>query len=221
MNIIQTWKDIRVPYTCFNFIEKLKSLNANYKYFFFTDSDIVNFVKSFYPEYFDVFKRFKYKIQQIDFFRYLAIYHYGGIYLDIDMEINQSFDDMDFTVCNFPIEYKTDTEFTIGNYAFYAPEKHPFLKHIIDNIIINADADLSIIEKDQDNSVDNRECVYIYSTTGPIFIKNCYLKYENKNDVLLLEPEIFEAGRFGKYGKHNEFGYWKHNNNVYIPLTDS
>ena len=33
-------------------------------------------------------------IQKIDFFRYLAIYYYGGIYLDLDMDINVNFDQL-------------------------------------------------------------------------------------------------------------------------------
>ena len=63
---------------------------TNDYYEFFDDDDIAEFLKTNYPEFKDTFNAFSHTIQKIDFFRYLAIYKYGGIYLDIDMEIHTS-----------------------------------------------------------------------------------------------------------------------------------
>jgi mannosyltransferase OCH1-like enzyme len=220
LNIFQTWKDVGVPPMCAPLIENMRELNKNCNHFLLTDENIVLFIKTTFPEYYDFFTKFKYKIQQIDFFRYLLIYHYGGVYLDLDMEMKTPFDDLDKTKCIFPMEYKTSNGFTLGNYAFYSPKNHPFLKHIIDTIL-NSEMDFhNVINENKDeieDSVDDKEFIYVYHTTGPSIIQKCYMTYENKKEIILLEPSyIFEEGCFGHYGKHNEFGFWKNKNNTNI-----
>jgi len=225
INIIQTWKTTAIPATCYPFVMKIRELNKNYNHTIFTDNDIINFITNKFPEYLNTFVNFKYKIQQIDFFRYLAIYYYGGVYLDIDMEIVLPFDDLDLYKCMFPIEYKNNKNENkkdiglIGNYAFYSPRQHPFIKHIIDNIV-NFDLSEEDIEKHISKHPDDKEWAYVYHTTGPDLVTRCYYSYENKNDIILLEPDTFEDCCFGKYGKHNSFGYWKSKeNDLTLPLT--
>jgi mannosyltransferase OCH1-like enzyme len=87
MNIIQTWKTKDIPIDLFNYIEKIRTLNPNCNYMFFDDNDIDKFMKSTKPEYYECFCNLTEKIQQIDFFRYVAIYYYGGLYLDLDIDI--------------------------------------------------------------------------------------------------------------------------------------
>jgi mannosyltransferase OCH1-like enzyme len=220
MNIIQTWKEDGIPPPCVPFVEKVLKLNRDSTHLFFNDKDINNFVNQEFPEYYNVFTNFKYKIQQIDFFRYLAVYYYGGIYLDIDVEINKSLNDLDKTKCVFPVEYCEGHSFSIGNYIFYSPEKHPFIKHIIDTIIDSqAKLDYKEIENEINNSPDEKEYAYVYSTTGPSMIMRCYESYIHKDEIVLLKPEIFEEGCFGDYGKHHEFGFWKNRtNNLFNPM---
>jgi len=211
LQIIQTWKNNDIPDYCYYLIMKMRSHNPNETFLFFTDNDIVNFVKIFGFEYFDTFNKLKYKIQQIDFFRYLAIYHYGGLYLDIDMDISESFSSLDRTKCIFPIEVKEHNSNLIGNYAFYAPPKHPFLKHIIDCIINPISQEE--IENAQNNHTDPREHVYVYFTTGPELVTRAYSSYSNPEDVILLEPTCeFKKDCFGDYGQHRSYGTWKSGN---------
>jgi len=222
-NIIQTWKEEGIPPMCFPFVKNIRELNTDCNHGIFTDNDIINFVTNKYPEYLNTFLNFKYKIQQIDFFRYLAVYYYGGVYLDIDMEIIQPFDDLNLHKCVFPVEYKAEVNNAnanskqndiglIGNYAFYSPRQHPFIKHIIDNIV-NFDLCEEEIDKFISTHPDDKEFAYVYYTTGPNLITRCYSSYENKDDIILLEPQPFEESCFGKYGKHNAFGYWKSKEN--------
>jgi hypothetical protein len=223
MNIIQTWKEDGIPPPCVPFVEKLLNLNRDSTHLFFNDKDINEFVKQEFPDYYNVFTNFKYKIQQIDFFRYLAVYYYGGIYLDIDVEVNKSLNDLDKTKCVFPIEYSEGDSFSIGNYIFYSPAKHPFIKHIIDSIMnLQTTSDSADIENEIENSPDEKECAYVYSTTGPSMIRKCYESYNQKDEIVLLKPHPFEEGCFGDYGKHHEFGFWKNKvNNLFNPMKDA
>lgn len=210
MNIIQTWKTDNIPEHYKNFIFNLRGSNSENNFLFFTDYSIKIFIQVNFPQYYETFLNLKYKIQQIDFFRYLAIYHHGGLYLDLDMNITKNMDDLDKSVCNFPIEIKNaDGSILLGNYAFYAPKGDPFIKHIIDNIA-NPPISEDEIKFAQDNHSDDKEHVYVYYTTGPELVTRAYWSYEDRASIKLLEPETYQNDCFGKYGRHCSFGSWKH-----------
>ena len=49
--LIQTWKTTNLPEKCKDFVADLKNLHPDYKYLFFTDDDIHNFLNKNYEEY--------------------------------------------------------------------------------------------------------------------------------------------------------------------------
>ena len=113
-----------------------------------------------------------------------------------------------FALLLFSIEFLKNTDVIlrnqgfkplIGNYAFYAPKKHPFLKKIIDNIV----------EKRIKISINNNKNKYVYYTTGPVMVSQSYIDYKKKNDILLIKPNPFKKSSFGKYGRHCNMGSWK------------
>lgn len=219
MNIIQTWKDHNIPNKYSPFVKSVEKFKSNWNYMFFTDADIELFMNNYASEYKSVFDNFPHKIQKIDFFRYLVIYHFGGLYLDLDILLQTPLDNLlkDPDVCKFPIEINEvqDTIITrnnffslIGNYAFYAPAKHPFIKKIIDNIV-NERMSQSDIELAQKTNGDSKDHVYVYCTTGPIMVTQSYIDYQNKNNISLIKPEPLQNNHFGNYGMHCCYGSWK------------
>ena len=135
-NIIQTWKSNDIPNKYDNLMNSIKKYNPDYNYIFFTDRDIELFLKKEYYDYYETYLKLPIKIQRIDFFRYIAIYHYGGFYMDLDILCLKSFDDLLDNQCIFPIdeiifenmcgikryEYfcKKHNYFLLGQYAFAA-----------------------------------------------------------------------------------------------------
>tara|TARA_B100000282_G_scaffold296365_1_gene278055 strand:+ start:130 stop:789 length:660 start_codon:yes stop_codon:yes gene_type:complete len=219
MNIIQTWKTKHIPVQFKDCMNSVIHHNSNFNYMFFTDQDIYEFITTKMPEYQDTFFSFKTKIQKIDFFRYLVIYYYGGVYLDLDIMIEKNLTELyeNPDICKFPIEYIhindtfiTDQGFVhlIGNYAFYAPAKHPFIKKIIDNIV-----DHRITKNDIDKAAltngDSIQDVEIYCTTGPIMVTQSYIDMENKKSIELLTSRPFRSERFGMFGQHLCYGTWR------------
>ena len=90
------------------------------------------------------FIRFAVPIQRYDFFRYLAIYHLGGFYFDMDVFLASGLSDLLDFGCVFPFEELTINMFLreqygmdweIGNYAFGAAAGHPFIHAIIKNCV--------------------------------------------------------------------------------------
>lgn len=209
-NIIQTWKDHNLPEKYKSLVMNVKKLNPNSKYMFFTDKDIDIFIKNKFPQYYSIFHNFPYTIQKIDFFRYLAIYYYGGVYLDLDILLFKSLNDIiDNNKCVFPLEFSKSSDKIlhkqgfyglIGNYAFYAPKNHPFIKKIIDNIV-NKRIDIT------NSTNDNRK--YVYYTTGPVMVTQSYIDFYFKNLIKIIQPFPFKKSQFGNYGKHIKFGTWK------------
>ena len=223
LTVIQTWKSLDIPQHMYNLIMKMRSHNPNVNNFFFTDKEIDIFVNQYFPCYYDTFSNFKYNIQKVDFFRYLAIYYYGGLYLDLDMDITASFDTLDRTKCIFPVETKgvEKDDILLGNYAFYAPPKHPFLLHII-NLIVDPVITDDEIASAQSKHTDPKEHVYVYFTTGPELVTRAYWSYPDRENIMLLEPSgEYQKDCFGNYGRHCSFGSWKSGEPTVPPETPS
>ena len=145
--IIQTWKTNNVPQRYMPLIDSVKKNNPDYEYLFFTDESIEKFFKMHYPEYWNTYTNLPVKIQKIDFFRYVAVYHYGGFYLDLDISVLKPFNPLLQYSCVFPIDEYIDIRFCksprykpycdaghnflLGQYAFAASPKHPFIKLLL------------------------------------------------------------------------------------------
>ena len=214
--IIQTLKNNDIPSKYINSIRSIKRYNPNYKFMFFTDKDIDKFIKEEYPQYYSTYKRLPVIIQKIDFFRYIAVYHYGGIYFDLDMTGLYPLDNILKYECVFPVDtiltpvkcasnrFKKycdkGYDYILGQYAFGAKPKHPFIKALIDGINDNID---KYIQKFKTNQTLH----YVYASTGPDYVMNIYLDYKDKNNIHVLEYPV--AQYFGKYAKHDHFGTWK------------
>lgn len=221
--IIQTWKTNNIPVKYKEDILSVKKFNKDYQYLFFSDEDITKFLKDNYPKYYDTYVKLPVIIQKIDFFRYVAVYHYGGFYFDLDMKGYYPLDELLKYDCVFPVDqniknkmcnkerYKRycglNMSFMLGQYAFGAKPKNDFIKLLIDTISDNIND--YITQYDKIKNIKNKDVQhqYIYSSTGPDFVTNVYLTYKNKKDIYILHYP--QSQYFGKYAKHNYYGTWK------------
>lgn len=213
--IIQTWKTHAIPAKQQSSVESIRNLNPDYQYMFFTDADIENFLKTHYPEYYNTFVQLPVIIQKIDFFRYVAVYHYGGFYFDIDIQCLKSLNDLLQYEAVFPIDHHivgdmcTMARFApycekpfIGQYAFAACAKNDFIKLLIDNIHNNIH---SILEE-YSNLGNKKDLDFVYRTTGPDYVTKLYYAGNYPNVKILEHPE---DQYFGEYAKHLWMGTWK------------
>ncbi len=58
-----------------------------YKYCFWTEESIYQLLSKIPYEYLNFYKNLRHPIQKIDFTKYLVLYFFGGIYLDLDINI--------------------------------------------------------------------------------------------------------------------------------------
>ena len=84
--IFQSWKTKNLPPKMGENVEKLKSMNPEYEYELWDDTDCKNFLLEHFGEnYANAFDVLKPGAFKCDFWRYAILYVYGGVYLDIDM----------------------------------------------------------------------------------------------------------------------------------------
>jgi inositol phosphorylceramide mannosyltransferase catalytic subunit len=221
--IIQTGKDLDL--SVFEKISSvnLKLVNPDFEYLYFSDKDVVDFISNQFPEYRNIFYSFRFNIQRIDFFRYLAIYHYGGFYFDLDFFLCENLTELIGNSCVFTFERiginqylkrQFKIHWDIGNYAFGAAPNHPFIRAIIDNCV------KSQVEPEWLNvmlksipSIFRRDA-YVLCTTGPGLVTRTYAENPHlHSSVKILMPEDLHNrknwNQFGKYGVHVMTSSWR------------
>lgn len=223
--IIQTGKNACHPLRNRAMVTTLRLLNPDYEYLFFDDHAVRGFFEQEFPQYRSVFDSFPFPIQRYDFFRYLAVYRYGGFYFDLDVLLASDLSGLLEHGCVFPFEGLTFSHFLrnnlgmdwqIGNYAFGAAREHPFLKALIENCVR--------AQKDPNWSGPMmrgftpffREENIILNTTGPGLASRTFAENPDLAKlVTVLFPENMDVceleswNRFGDLGVHLMDGGWR------------
>lgn len=221
--IIQTGKHIQQPLHNRAMIVNIKLLNPDYEYLFFDDDEVRRFVKQEFPQHLKIFDSFRFPIQRYDFFRYLAVYRYGGFYLDLDVMLAEGLSGLLEFDCVFPFEgltlnrflrthHKMDWE--IGNYAFGATARHPFLEAVIQNCV-RAQKEPNWVEPMMRGlPFLFKEEFLVLNTSGPGLVTRTLAENRQLAEtVTVLFPEdvcdIANWNRFGDLGVHSMEGSWR------------
>lgn len=205
----------------------LRLLNPHYEYLFFDNEDVERFIDREFPQYRQVFDSFRHPIQRYDFFRYLAVFHFGGFYFDLDVLLASDLSSLLSNGCVFPFEGLTFSrllrsygmDWEIGNYAFGAAAGHPFLKTVIDNCV-RAQQNPSWTEPMMRGVPPlSRTEHYVLYTTGPGLLSRTLA--ENPalaESVTVLFPEdvcdVRTWNVFGTFGVHLMEGTWRPSTSV-------
>ena len=84
-NKIKRINDSIVPDTIKELMIDTVKLNKEFSYILWCESNISNLIKNNYDRYYDSFSKMT-LIQKIDFAKIIIIHHFGGVYLDCDIE---------------------------------------------------------------------------------------------------------------------------------------
>jgi inositol phosphorylceramide mannosyltransferase catalytic subunit len=228
--IIQTGKNFDLPLRAKAAVATIRLLNPDFEYLFFNDEQVESFIEKHYPDYRSIFHAFPFPIQRFDFFRYLAIYHYGGFYFDLDVYMARSLEDLLAFGCVFPFEeitingYLRDRygmDWEIGNYAFGASSGHPFLLEIIRNCIKAQKEPEWAQPMVRSIPKLSRDRYMVLCTTGPGLISRTLAEYPDAaGQVRVLFPEnVCDPStwhNFGEYGVHLMEGTWGKRKNALL-----
>jgi hypothetical protein len=221
--IIQTDRSAELPLLAKAAAANLRLLNPGFEYLFFDDAQVEKFIDAEFPRYRSVFDSFPAPIQRYDFFRYLAVYRFGGFYFDTDVLLASGLEDLLEFSCVFPFEHLTIHSFLrkeygmdweIGNYAFGAAAGHPFLEAIITNCVRAQQYPEWAEAMTRSIPPMFRREHFVLVTTGPGLVSRTLAEYPGACDqVKVLFPEdVCDPNtwyRFGDYGVHLQVGTWR------------
>lgn len=189
--IHQTYKSTAVPVKVRPLIKSWQDKNPNWTYRFYTDVDCLSFVQKEFPEYLEAYKSLSKPVERSDFFRYMILLRFGGVYADLDTECRRSFDEFiqptDSLIAgwesDFPdeatrIKMRFARQQQILQWVFAAEAGHPVLKEICDFISKNAESVFSEIEN--------------YNTlekTGPGIWTDIVLRHSDKDPQIRILPK--------------------------------
>lgn len=175
--IHQTYKTEQVPTRWLREQYSCKAHNDGYQYMFWTDETSRHFIKEHYSWFLPTFDSYPYNIMRADAIRYFILYHYGGVYIDLDNGCNQRLDPL----LTLPAFFRKTDPTGVSNDVMGSIPKHDFFKKIIDNL-----------------QKFNRNWLLSYITimysTGPLFVSVLWKQYMRSNiqpghGVRILRPE--------------------------------
>lgn len=223
--IIQTGKDVRQPLRNRAVMSNIRLLNPDYEYLFFDDRKAEDFIKREFPRYVSAFDSFRFPIQRYDFFRYLAVYRFGGFYFDLDVLLASDLSALLGLGCVFPFEGLTVSRFMrdhlgmdwlIGNYAFGAAAGHVFLEAVIENCIKGLRSPDWVRPMMRGSPPLLRDEFFVLNSTGPGLISRTLAENRDlaKTVTVLFPDDVCDVGnwnRFGDLGIHLITNSWRPN----------
>jgi mannosyltransferase OCH1-like enzyme len=125
-----------------------------------------------------------------DYLRLYAVYNYGGIYLDMDMEVVKPFDPL--LQSDLMLAYENHISKNIEAGCFGAERGHPYIKKCMEYFETKPFFDQSLLQKILDMPKAER-CEFIDPMIMPEVMKNAVEQYFVKNDFHIYSRDYFTA----------------------------
>jgi inositol phosphorylceramide mannosyltransferase catalytic subunit len=170
--VYQTWYTREFPPPIQEKRDAMMKLNPDYTFILYTDDEMDVFVNENYPGVIaDCYNKLNIIVAKADFWRYLILYKYGGIYLDIDSSIEKPLRDL-IQEEDRAILSAEQNEFKFVQWCLLFEKEHLILQKTIDFVVENI----------QNNLFPNDIC----KMTGPVvFTKGVlYTHYELFGEIL-------------------------------------
>lgn len=180
-NIFQSWYTKTLDPLLQSKIDVFKNLNPDYSYNLYDDNDMDNFVNEYFNgEIAECYNKLNIIVAKVDFWRYLVLYKYGGVYLDMDSNIEKPLDELIRSTDEAIITAEGNPDLYV-QWALIFSKGHPILKKTIDLIISNI----------KNNSYPND----IHKMTGPFV----YTKAINAIHMEIFNNEIIKHNTINKF----------------------
>jgi mannosyltransferase OCH1-like enzyme len=162
--------------------EKWKQLHPLWEYRLWTDIANREFIHDHFPEFLNKYDGYPYAIQRVDAIRYLLLYRYGGVYVDLDFECLKNIEPLiEGATCLLGREaeeqcQRNEKDEIIGNAFIACTPGHPFIKAICDAVC-----------GDGRIATDN---THVLDTTGPFMLTRVYEQFAQKDSIRVLDADV-------------------------------
>jgi len=151
----------------------------DYEIFVWTDDSIATFLKDFYPFALNAFCQARNHGEAADISRYLLVYHFGGIYVDWDIELLDRKLFLDIIHLNTEGYLIIDpVNSTLASECFSAPKGEEYLLSLVKDIV----------ELHNNNL---RDTMNTPAYSGPYRMRDSLQKHQNSRQTLIPVKDIF------------------------------
>jgi len=193
-NIFQTFYTKKIPTPIADIIQKLKDNNPGYNYYFYDDDEIIQFIENCYTkEILEAYNKLRIGAARADFWRYLVLYKFGGIYLDLDSKINISIDNIINKEDKALITRERNPN-SFVQWCLFFEQTHPILKLTIKQVIEN---------------INSKQYTELDLITGPPVLSSVIEKYYKHLNLprSIYETADFELNNIIKDARFDGFDY--------------
>ncbi|KAI3406227.2 CSH1 [Candida oxycetoniae] len=182
--IHQTYKSDKIPEIWKAGQQACIDLHEGYQYILWTDEMAREFISEEFPWFLKTWDNYRYNIQRADAIRYFALYHYGGIYIDLDDGCERRLDPL-LTVSAF---VRKTMPTGISNDVMGSVPNHPFFLKVIESL-----------EKYQRSWLV--PYITIMISTGPLFLSVIWKQYKRwgvpeAGKIRILMPENYKGYKY-------------------------
>lgn len=163
--------------------ETWKEKHPDWEYRFWDKQKTGEFLENIYPEYIPKYKSFVYDVQRWDAIRYLILYQYGGLYVDMDYECIENMEPLlNDSDCCMGMEppmhaIQHNKPHIVGNALMASVPGHDYIKCIISEVF-------------SERKLSSDPGLLVMESGGPFKITQLYDAYPKKQDITLLPSEL-------------------------------
>ena len=150
-----------------------------------SQNDIEILINDKYANLLPIYNSYPFFIQKVDMAKYIILYEYGGMYLDVDLDIKSSINQLPLDKCIIArspklnvnifskcISFLPWTNVVNNNFLYLPYAKHPLCKLLIDNLHVYSCRYFWEFKAE-----------YIFRSTGPLYLMKMLDIYLKTNDV--------------------------------------
>lgn len=186
-----SWKVGNIPACYMRWVNSWKLYNPTWETKLWTDEDNRNFLKEHNQEFLEIYDGYSSNIERADSMRYFYLYHFGGLYVDLDFE------------CLGNIEPLLNSDIVLGQISARRYKRNPIQEvhpafmysnqkeHDFYGEIVNGGLQTAFQKyKDIDRTKRGFGCIEVW-TTGIEFLRQKVIEGNSNYDIKVVEDEIY------------------------------
>jgi mannosyltransferase OCH1-like enzyme len=186
--LIQTYVNNKIPEPIYENLKTILKTNPEYDYRLITDQEAVEIIKTYFDQRtLNAFQQLILGAAKGDFIRYIVLYLFGGVYLDLDASINLDLNN--FIKPNDEFIFFINGDINLEQFCFAIRPQHPLLLKVIEEMIVR-------IENKEHN---------IFNATGPTLFNDVIYNTMNNTNIYDTNKNLTPNQRGECYGKHNQY----------------
>jgi len=186
--IHQTWKTHDVPKHWKKAFDSCKRHNPDFQHILWSHDEMDQFVITHFAWLYPTWIEYPHMIQRCDSFRYMVLYAYGGIYMDLDIgckrPLHNVIHNQEMILANSP-----NVKNNLTNSFIASSKQNEFMRFCVMHLV-------SYKNMNYNFGLTGKHMHVMYST-GPKFIDNMYYQYifntNNVHKIHILSQEHFSG----------------------------